>query len=177
MTDRLYVDKTSDTLADPLVAFGLAAVMRDTLKRTGRRSEPTVALRDCGAYFQIDLNPALDDTRIAIMQGPYTPAEIIYTAKRARDIPDGMPPQAIIDYDAERDKRNEFFAVLKSLPTEARQALARGQEHPALDALAGLHPHEHWDVLRAINPPSIIGYNKLMAQWWSLQDALPEVLR
>ncbi|MBN1657483.1 MAG: hypothetical protein JXA93_03730, partial [Anaerolineae bacterium] len=27
------------------------------------------------------------------------------------------------------------------------------------------------------NPPSIIGYNKLMAQWWSLQDALPEVLR
>jgi len=176
VTQTLFVDKRSGTFADPLLAFGLAVVVRDVLKRSDGRGEPVVHVSDRGSYYQLDLSAPLDDARLANVPGPYTPAVMIRTVKNSASLPADLPPQLCVAYEAERDKRAQFFEVYRQLPAEARVALARGEDHPALTALRGLEPHEHWDVFRAINPASLAGYNKLMAQWWTIQPALTQVL-
>jgi hypothetical protein len=185
VTQTLFVDKSSGTFADPLLAYGLAVVVGDVLRRTtsGRdrpfdqlRAPPTVHLSDRGHYYQLDCDLPLDEARLAAMPAPYMPAEVIRTAKNAARLPPDLPPQTLVDYEAERDKRAAFFELRKNLPQEAQVALARGENHLALAALRGQEPHEHWDVFRAINPAALIGYNKLMAQWWAVQGALPRVL-
>jgi hypothetical protein len=160
-----------------LVAHGLAVIARDVLRRTSNgRREPSVHVSDKGAYYSLDLAPALDDDRLATMPVPYTPAVVIRTRKNAAGLPDDLPPQAVIDYEKERDKRAAFFELRKNLSKEAQAAMARGDSHPELDALRGQEPHEHWDVFRAVNPTALSGYNKLMTQWWTIQEALPDVL-
>jgi hypothetical protein len=151
----LFVDKSSSTFADPLVAYGLAVVVGDVLGRTGGRGQPTVHLSDHGVYYRLDCTPTLDDARLTAMPAPYMPAWVIRTAKNAAKLPSSLPPQAVVDYEAERDKRAEFFELRHNLPKEAQVALARGEEHPALAALRGKEPHEHWDIFRAINPHAI----------------------
>ncbi|HUT18276.1 MAG TPA: hypothetical protein VM366_03880, partial [Anaerolineae bacterium] len=176
MTQTLFVDKFKGTFADPLLAYGLAVVVGDVLARTDGRGQPSVHLSDHGGYYRLDCTPALDDARLATVQTPYVPAVAIRTAKNAAKLPSDLPPQAVVDYEAERDKRAAFFEIRKSLPKEALVAQARGEHHPALAALHGQEPHPDWDVFRAVNPPALIGYNKLMTCWWTVQEALPEVL-
>jgi hypothetical protein len=176
VTQTLFVDKSSGTFADSLLAYGLAVVVSNVLRRSGERGQPAVHLGDHGVYYCLDCTPPLDDARLAAMPVPYTPAWIIRTAKNAARLPSNLPPQTVVNYETERDKRATFFEIRKNLPKEARVALAQGQDHPALAALRGKEPHEHWDVFRAINPSAIIGYNKLMTQWWTIQKALPQVM-
>jgi hypothetical protein len=176
LTSTFFVDKSTGTFADPLLAFGLAAVVHDVLERTGKHGQSALRLSDCGAYYRLDCSPTLDDARLAAMKGPYAPAVAIRTAKNAAGLPSDLPPLALVDYEAERDKRAAFFEVRKNMPKEAQVALARGEEHPALAALRGQEPHPDWDVFRAINPSALAGYNKLMGWWWAVQDGLPDVL-
>ena len=176
MTQTLFVDKSSGTFADPLLAYGLAVIVGDVLGRTVAHGDPSVHLSDHGAYYRLDCTPALDDARLATIQAPYVPAVVIRTRKNAAKLPTDLPPQVVVDYEEERDKRAEFFEVRKGLPKEAQIAMAQGQDHPALAALHGKEPHPDWDIFRAINPATLPGYNKLMTQWWAIQDALPEVL-
>jgi hypothetical protein len=176
VTQTLCVDKSDGTFADPLLAFGLAVVVGDVLERTEGHGQPRVHLSDHGAYYRLDCTPALDDARLAAMSVPYLPAVIIRTAKNAAKLPLDLPPQAMVDYEFERDKRTEFFEIRKNLPREARIALVKGEDHPSLAALRGKEPHEHWDIFRAVNPAALIGYNKLMTHWWTVQEALPQVL-
>jgi hypothetical protein len=176
VTQTLFIDKSSGTFADPLLAYGLAVVVNDVLKRTGERGQPSVRLNDHGAYYRLDCTSALDGARLAMVPTPYMPTQVIRTHKNAAKLPLDLPPQTIADYEAERDKRTEFFEICNSLPKEAQVALARGEYHPALAALRGQEPHEHWDVFRAINPSALIGYNKLMSQWWAIQESLSQVL-
>jgi hypothetical protein len=176
VTQTLLIDKSTGTFADPLLAYGLAVVVSDVLRRTDGRGRPSVRLSDQGSYYRLDCTPALDDARLAALSAPYVPTVVIRTAKNAAKLPTDLPPQTVVDYEAERDKRAVFFEIRNNLPKEAKVALARGKDHPALAALRGQEPHEHWDIFRAINPPALIGYNKLMTQWWVIQEALPEVL-
>ena len=176
MTQTLFVDKSGGTFADPLLAYGLAVVVGDVLGRTTGRGRTSVHLSDHGVYYHLDCTPALDDARLAAMPVPYVPAVVIRTAKNAAKLPPGLPPQAVVDYEKERDKRIAFFEIRKNLSKEAQVALARGTDHPELVALRGQEPHQHWDIVRAINPAALIGYNKLMIQWWAIQEVLPEVL-
>ena len=176
MTQALFIDKSSGTLSDPLLAYGLAVVVGDVLERTSGRDQTSIRLNDHGAYYQLNCTPALDDARLASMPTPYIPAVVIRTAKNAAKLPPDLPPQAVVDYETERDKRAEFFEIRKNLPKEAKVALAQGKDHLALAALHGKEPHPDWDIFRAINPSALIGYNKLMTHWWAIQEALPEVL-
>lgn len=177
MTQTLFVDKSTGTFADPLLAYGLAVVVRDVLGRTGGRGQPSVHLSDHGAYYRLDCTPSLDDARLAAIQVPYVPAVVIRTRKNAAKMPAGLPPQTVVDYEVERDKRSEFFDLRKALSKEAQAALGRQEiNHPELEILRGKYPHPDWDVFRAVNPAALTGYNTLMTCWWTVQDTLPEVL-
>ena len=83
---------------------------------------------DHGAYYRLDCAPALDDARLSALAGPYMPAVVIRTPRNAAGLPEDLPPHTIVEYEAERDRRAEFFEVRKGLPKEARVALARGSQ-------------------------------------------------
>ena len=87
MTQTLFVDKSTGTFSDPLLAYGLAVVMGDVLKRTEGRGQPSVHLSDHGAYYRLDCSPALDNARLSAMPGPYTPAVFLRTVKKADRLP------------------------------------------------------------------------------------------
>jgi len=176
VTQALFVDKFSGTFADPLLTYGLAVVVGDVLARTAGRGQSSVRLSDHGAYYRLDCSPALDDARLAVLPGRYTPAVVLRTAKKAAKLPADLPPQTVVDYEEERNKRVEFFEIRNGLSKEAQMALRRKEEHPELEALRGKYPHRDWDIFRAINPPALDGYNALMSQWWAIQESLPEVL-
>ncbi|MCP4543516.1 MAG: hypothetical protein GY832_40910 [Chloroflexi bacterium] len=177
MTQTLFVDKSTGTFADQLLVYGLAVVVSDVLSRTGGHTQPSVHLSDHSAYYCLECTPALNDAKLAAMKGPYTPTWVIRTRKNAAKLPDDLPPQAVVDYETEREKRTEFFELRKGLSKEAQRALGRQEiNHPELGILRGKYPHPDWDVFRAINPAALIGYNKLMTQWWAIQGVLPEVL-
>ncbi len=176
MTQRLFVDKKTGTFADPLLAYGLAAVMQDVLQRTCAQERASVHMLDQGSCYRLDLASTLDDACLAAMPSPYVPAPCIRTVKNADGLPADMPPQLLVNYEDEKERRNQFFQVYKTMPKEAKAAFWKREEHPALIAIQGLQPHQHWDILQAINPAALPGYNRLMAQWWAIQSSLPDVL-
>jgi hypothetical protein len=176
VTRHFYVDKSSGTFADSLLAHGLAVVISDVSKRIQPGAAGKVRITDEGAYYRLESDLPIDAECLSRLEAPYVPAVVIRTAKNAASLPVDLPLLAMVEYEQERDRRAEFFELLKGLPADARRALARREDHPALEVLRGQEPHEQWDVFRAINPAALPGYNKLMTQWWAVQVALPAVL-
>jgi hypothetical protein len=136
-----------------------------------------VRLEDQGGYYQLTCEPGIEDDRLArFANTPLILAPVVRTFKNKDKLPADLPLQAVVDYEAVRDHRNLYWEARKLLPTEARKALARGeQDHPAIASLPGA-PDPNWDVYRALNPAGLIGYNSLMAQWWQARASLPQLL-
>jgi hypothetical protein len=101
VTQTLFVDKSTGTFSDPLLAYGLAVVVGDVLGRTSERGQPSVHLSDHGAYYRLECTLALDNARLAMMPIPYVPAVVIRTRKNAAKLPADLPPQTVVDYEVE----------------------------------------------------------------------------
>lgn len=172
---QFYVDKSTLTFSDALVAFGLATLLKAIIHEAGSRAD--VRMEDQGGYYLLSCDPGIDDAWLARFTGtPLILAPVVRTFKNRDKLPDTLPPHGIVDYEEVRDHRNLYWEARKNLPLEARKALARGeQDHPALFALPG-EPDPDWDIYRALNPAGLIGYNSLMAQWWESQAILPQLL-
>ncbi len=172
---QFYVDKSTHTFADALVAFGLATLLEAIIGP--EQSGIGVRLEDQGGYYQLTCEPGIEDDRLARFSNtPLILAPVVRTFKNKDKLPTDLPPQAVVDYEAVRDHRNLYWEARKLLPTEARKALARGeQDHPAIASLPGA-PDPDWDIYRALNPAGLICYNSLMAQWWQARASLPQLL-
>ena len=93
MTQTLFVDKASGTFADPLLAYGLAIVVGDVLRRTAGRGQAAVHLSDRGSYYCLECVEALDDARLATVTTPYMPAVVLRTRKKAATLPSRIMPK------------------------------------------------------------------------------------
>lgn len=175
--NTFYLDKATGTFADALAAYGLAVVLDDVLVSAGR-SDRAVTLADQGAAYALTCTPAIDDALLDAC-APFIVAPFLQTwdkkAAALKPLPDGMAKLAVlvVDYEAEKQRRAEFFEARKQLSREALQAYYREQAHPELAALN--EPHHHWDIFRAINPGALDGYNKLVRYWWEARE--PETFR
>ncbi|MGI6379218.1 MAG: hypothetical protein ACOX2R_00370 [Anaerolineae bacterium] len=176
MTQTLYVEKASGTFADALVAFGLARVMEEALRRCLGMAEPRVMLADGGSYYGVQLEAPLTEETCARFEGPYAPIPFIRTEKNAASCPGDLPLSAVVDYEHERDRRTAFLDSLRAQPREVRSAYWRGDSAALPDELRGATPHEDWSLVRAINPGALIGYNNLVAAWWESQSAMGDLL-
>ncbi len=153
-----FIDKTTQTFADTLTAFGWASVLLELHYRQKTRADITI--QDKGPYYCVTCAPLLPQTLEGLRSTMVWPgkAVVIQTPKNAGGLPEGVLHR--IDYEAERDRVNAFYA--------ARNKAGDGQNAP--DA-----PHPHWDIFRAINPMSLPGYNGLLLNWWATRDAQPEI--
>lgn len=161
---QFYVEKRSQTLADNLAAFG-AAYLLDAI--AGGRTR--VHIEDVGPAYAILCEPGWKDgwlEQAGFLAGaPFlmtvdrrTQQKMIKgTAVTAADLPIG--PESLVDYEAEKLKRSEYFAWRKQL-TKDEQKLLRNNQLPSPPG-----PHPEWDLFRAINPTALQAYNSLVAEW------------
>ncbi len=152
-----YVDKVSRTFADNLIAFGLASVVDELLYRQGA-ANADVAITDCGAYYELTCSPALEIEVIWDLSDPLCPAKPIRTPKNADTLPPDMPHDMVLDYEADRETVNQYYAA-REKGTGSELALPL-----------------YWEIERAINPLTLPGYNSLVIDWWNLREHQPEAL-
>ncbi|MBN2007617.1 MAG: hypothetical protein JXA21_30010 [Anaerolineae bacterium] len=175
--NTFYLDKSTGTFADALAAYGLAQVLDDVLTNAGRHTHEVV-LSDQGTAYALTCTPAVDDALLDAC-APFTVAPFLQTwdkqAQALKPLPKGMAKIAalVVDYEAEKQRRAEFFEALKQLSAEARLAYFRESDAP--DRARLNEPHHHWDIFRAINPGALAGYNKLVELWWEARE--PQTFR
>lgn len=161
MTDKatFYIDKTSGTFADTLIAFGWMRVLAELHERQETRHD--IHLRDDGAHFTISCAPVEAETLDSLRQIPLWPGSVpmIETPKNRDTIPAGVMNK--VDYEFEKERVSAFF----SAKSKAQAADAAVQE-----------PHRHWDIFRAINPAALPGYNGILSDWWMVRDAQPDIM-
>lgn len=147
---NFYVQKSPQAFDETLIAFGLAAVVKDLLDRQGDGGGITI--EDAGGYYALILSKAL--LAETVMQECQTlmPARALATDKTS--LPEGI---SVDKYEAIKETVTTFF----STPREMRDKV------PA--------PPKTWDVYRAINPASLPGYNGLMVDWYTVRNQ-PEAL-
>jgi hypothetical protein len=165
-----YVDKGTDTLADVLLAYGVASLVE---RLATARSQTTVRIQDEGSLYTIRLQDPLEpgDEQIDWF------CDLPFIHTRSRKPPAGWPG-VVVDYDAERQRRAEYFAARRQLPPEAKRPGATVGEHPALEAIHALEPRADWDILAQINQMGAIGaYSQVLAAWFESRACFPELLR
>lgn len=155
-----FVDKTSRTFADNLLAFGLATLLNDLLHRQQGGIDYEVMITDCGGYFALECDPPLHADTIWELSSPVMLAKPIMTTKNRDSLPAEMLALEgrVWNYEADREAVNLHYA--------ARQN--KVENPPPLP--------EAWEFERAINPLTLPGYNALIIDWWNLQASQSEAL-
>lgn len=173
-----FVEKSTGTFADALMAFGAAFVLKEVLTH-GIGEEAEVRLVDMGTAYALELSTALRDEWLDQCPPFTTAAPFLVTQKNAAKLPPNLleGPSVQVRYEEERQKKDDYWAVWNGLPAEAKRARMRGTEHPALDALVGKGIPKHWEIYRALNPSTLDTYNNALAQWWLALSAFPDLLR
>jgi hypothetical protein len=160
-----YIDKTTGTFADDLLAAGFIRILRELYFQQGI-NQPTITQMDTGHTYAIECAPSLNLEQMLAETRPFYPAPIIQTVKNRASLPD-LPPAAVVSYEEEKENRNQYIEAYKNLDKTAKRADIVGETHPALESLPAA-PHANWDIFRMINPAALIGYNSLMVQWYQV---------
>ena len=165
-----FVDKSSNTLADSLAAFGLAFVLNAVANPEGPR-RAVIRLEDHGYAFVVVCNPPLRPEWVEECEFFVgTPFLVTWDKKSARKVVKGTPltpaelegrgSETVVDYEVEKQKNQAYFEWLRGLSTEDKRRAVQG-ELQGPDS-----PRADWEVFRAINPGALQAYNSLMAAWW-----------
>lgn len=172
-----YVDKTSGTFADALLAFGTAYVLREMLCQM-RGDEAEVHLAEAGDAYALQLSAAVEPEWLEQCQH-FSGAPFLLTPKNRAKLPNDLPigTPMVVDYQAEKERRAEYLALVQGLSAEAKRARQERKDHAELAALVGKGVHEHWNIFRALNPGALDAYNSVVAQWWEARHAFPDLLR
>ncbi|MCL5995412.1 MAG: hypothetical protein M1546_05070 [Chloroflexi bacterium] len=179
-----YIDKSSNTFADNLAAFGLAFVLAGIADKRA-----TIRLEDQGGVFALVCEPALrrewveqcrffTGAPFLVTYDNKTQSKMIKgTSLAANDLPQ-QGGDLVTDYQAEKENNATYFAWLKTLSAEDRRKVMRGELRTADGAPAGPSaPHRDWDLFRAVNPAALQSYNALLAEWWRGQGVFPDLLK
>lgn len=166
-----YVDKTTNTFADVLLAYGLASLLERLLQT--KVGGTTVRVRDAGSVYAIRLEHPIQAGFEEIAW--FCDLPFIQTSKKAP--PDGWPGP-VVDYEAERERRNEYFSARKQLPKEARRPSATVDEFPELAVVLSLTPRSDWEILAQINQMGAISaYSQVLSAWHESRVCFADLLR
>jgi hypothetical protein len=167
MSNRFYVDKTTGTFSDELLASGYIRLLEQLLHQQGK-TQVEIVQTDFGHYYEIQTTPTLDLEQVVKKTRPFVLAPILRTVKNRKSLPI-LPDNRfyVVDYETEKEKRSAFFAAYSHLEGTLKRAYAIGDDDIFPFDTMPAAPHEHWNVFTLLNAPPmpINGYNKLMVQW------------
>lgn len=173
MYQTFYIDKTTGTFADELLAAGFLRLLENLFFQQDV-VDPDIVQTDYGHYYQIQVQPALDGDRLDESVNPFVLAPILRTTKNKTQLPD-LPDDSfyVVDYEVEKERRDSFFAVYGGLESSLKRAYAIGDDDNFPFASLPAAPHERWNVFALLNAPPmpINGYNQLLTQWLSVGEA------
>jgi hypothetical protein len=166
-----YVDKTTDTFADVLLAYGVAALLERLLQADV--GQATVRVRDTGGVYAIALEDPIEEG----FEDLDWFCDLPFIHTRSKKPPQGWPGM-VVDYDAERERRAAYFEARRQLPLEARRPGATVDEHPELAAVLSLAPRPDWDILAQVNQmQAITAYAQVLTAWFECRACFPDLLR
>jgi hypothetical protein len=166
-----YVDKTTDTFADVLLAYGVAALLDRLLQ--DNVGQCTVRVRDAGSVYAIELESPMQEDYADVPWFCDLPF-----LKAGRKKPPEDWPAAVMEYDKERERRAQYFEARKQLPQAAKRPGATIDEFPELATVENLRPRPDYDILAQINQMSAIyGYSAVLKNWFACRECFPELLR
>jgi len=164
-----FIEKTSDTSADTLLAVGFAELLRNVLQEQHRPSAGIV-IRDAGPYYQVDTPTELEAGALQKLS-PFAMLAALKTEKYVdKQATDGYRLRCF-DYQREREKSTAFYEKLKKLPAQLRrpEALARMDDNPVLAEL--IPPSPLLGHYQAINQMKIASsFNELAQRWFYLKE-------
>jgi len=166
-----YVDKTTDTFADVLLAYGVASlldhILRDNVDQT------TVRVQAAGSVYAITMEQPIEEGFEEIAW--FCDLPFIHT--RSKKPPAGWPGN-VVDYDGEWTRFSEYREARKQLPAEAKRPGATLDEYPELAAVQALAPRSDWDILTQINQmQGIYAYTRVLNAWFECRTCFPNLLR
>jgi len=172
-----FLERSSNTFADNLAAFGLAFVLQAIVDN---RAE--IRLEDRGQAFAVVCEPGIEEAWVEEWRGRFfagAPMLATFINKiEAKGVSGatvdlhGLPiGDVVVDYESERENYSRFFEWFKALPAGDKAKAAQGEVR------GPVAPHPDWDLFRAVNPAALQVYNKLQANWWQVREAFPDVLR
>lgn len=151
---QFYVNKSEQGFSDTLVAFGLARLLRDIMELQSLLDRD-IRIQDRGSYYEIMCIPGVLGSQLNIFrEHPITILQAIPTTYYEDKLPQGIP---IINWDT----INEYLQAKKD-----KVEAAYLPPKPVIDL----------DVLFAINPDSIQGYNGLVFKWWNARLHQPSII-
>jgi hypothetical protein len=166
-----YVDRTTDTFADALLAYGVAALLDHLLRDNVGQQD--VRVKDVGSVYSIQLGAPV---REGYEDVPWF-CDLPFLEAGGHE-PPGFWPAEVVDYDAERDRRSEYFEARKQLSKEARRPGATVDEFPELSKVQALTPRPDYDILAQIYQMSAIyAYGHVLDNWFKCRDCFPQLLR
>jgi hypothetical protein len=166
-----YVDKTTDTFADVLLAYGVAALLDRLLRdNVGKRK---VRVKDAGSVYAIELETPIRDDHADI---PWF-CDLPFLEAGRKKPPEDWPAR-VVDYNEERDRRSRYFDARKQLPKEARRPGATVDEFPELAEVHALEPRPDYDILAQIYQLSgIYAYSHVLNNWFKCRGCFSQLLQ
>jgi hypothetical protein len=171
MPHTYYVDKSSGTSADTLLALGFARMLQTLLNQLGRGSEAdAVWVRDEGSRYAVELPNAIGDDDLADLNAlPFV--QHLDTASQVTKL--GAHYGAGFAYDEQRELRNAYREKRKELPASARSPDAILRNDPALEALRPYEPSTLLPVYLVISQMKTApSFNEPVIRWRELSPGL-----
>jgi hypothetical protein len=177
MQKSYYIDKTSDTSADTLLAVGFASLLGKVLYTVGKPSKG-LTIEDAGPYFEVRPPTSITDGDLQHLK-PFSPFRLLVTATQNKKQAEKQGKQ--LDgffYETEQEKSKVYYAKFKTLEAALRRPEARlnRSRYPMLEELEEPDPQlEHY---RAIQQMRIAGsFNDLLQRWADLEELQREHIR
>lgn len=169
--DSYFVDKSTDTFADTLLAYGLASLLNDLL--FDNYTQSTIRIRDAGSAFVVALEQPIGE---GVDSADWF-CDLPFIKTPSKEPPNGWLGK-IVDYEREKARNAEFHKVHDPLPPAAKRPSATVDEYPELAQLEGLRPRPDWQFIAQINQMGgITAYNRVLEAWFDCRKYLPELIR
>src|SRR6266699_3243315 len=159
-----YVPKSSGTLSDALLAYGLAVVLRQLLPGTRKHRPGPVRIEDRGTHYVICLPQAIQEQWLEDSSDLLT--GLAYAIKRKKDIPEAV---LTLDY-------NEIWEKIRQLNAlRAEHRIGHGEKkEQAIEELEENFTSLHRDVVLLIGDYRMQAegiHNQAVIQWHETMEA------
>src|SRR6266702_5891746 len=167
---KFYINKTTDTSADTLLALGFADITKLVLKNLGK-SSIEIILRNIGESQEISMPCAISEEELmqenlpsfSVLRPLISSKQDEKQGKKGRILQDGL------DYDREWEKQKQLAGRLKSIAANLRTPEARRGRDPELERLLSEGPPSDFPHYQAINALHVADtFNDIALRWQQL---------
>src|SRR2546430_6200356 len=169
-TNDYYVDKTSDTSADTLLAIGYAALLSEVLRKSKKPSKGIV-IQDIGPHYAIQLPTPVTESDLQYLE-PFSIIQPLVTDKQTDKQSQQGKKIDGFDYQGQQEISSAYYEKLRKLPPECRtpQARLNKSQYPLLAEIQ--EPDSQLGHYRTINQMKIASSFNELAQRWLALDTL-----